>query len=358
MMTKLSGQVLGPLDTPTYGKCLMKKAIALCVFVFFVLPFFTGLILCCGAEAPAFRPDQVWLDASGQPIQAHGGGILQYGGTYFWFGENKAGKTYNHRVDVIGVSCYSSRDLYHWNNEGVVLPAVKNDPASDLAPSKVLERPKVVYDRHTKQFVMWMHVDTADYKYARAGVAVSNKPTGPYEYLGSFRPDNSMSRDLTVFQDDDGKAYLIFASEDNRTMHITRLSDNYLRPTNETARVFIDQSREAPAMFKHEGKYFLITSGCTGWAPNAAQYAVATSIMGPWRIKGNLTTGPGSETTFGAQSTFVLRVAGKPGAFIFLADCWNPDDLGDSRYVWLPIGIHGEDLKIEWRDQWDLSVFK
>ena len=51
---------------------------------------------------------------------------------------------------------------------------------------------------------MWMHIDTSDYEWARAGVAVADRVTGPYRYLRSFRPHNQMSRDLTVFQASSG----------------------------------------------------------------------------------------------------------------------------------------------------------
>jgi len=310
----------------------------------------------------SFKPGQVWLDTSGNPIQAHGGGILFSKGTYYWFGENKAGSTRPgilqdlHRVDVIGINCYSSQDLYNWTFEGIVLPAELDDPASDLHPSKVVERPKVVYNSLTRKYVMWMHIDTADYAYARAGVAISDAPTGPYRYLGSFRPDGAMSRDMTLFQDEDGCAFQIFASESNRTMRISPLSDDYLKSSGQAVRVFENRFREAPAIVKHQGKYHLITSGCTGWDPNAAEYAVASSMFGPWDILGNPCRGDGFEKTFGAQSTFILPVDGQSGKYIFMADIWNKHNLGDSRYVWLPIRFDGERIVIEWLDEWDLEM--
>ncbi len=310
----------------------------------------------------SFRPGQLWLDSCGNPIQAHGGGILYDRGTYYWYGENKAATTRPGAledlsgVDVIGINCYSSQDLYNWKLEAIVLPAEPDDPASDLHPSKVVERPKVIYNTLTGKYVMWMHVDTTDYAYARAGVAVADTPTGPYHYLGSFRPDDAMSRDMTLFQDKDGTAFHVFASEDNRTMHISLLGDDYLEPGGRVSRAFEDQFREAPAIFEHQGKYYLITSGCTGWTPNAAQYAVASSMLGAWDIIGNPCRGPGSEETFGAQGTFVLPVAGKPGRFIFMADIWNHLDLCDSRYAWLPVRFDGDRIAIEWLDEWDLEM--
>ena len=106
--------------------------------------------------------------------------------------------------------------------------AVKDDPNHDLHPSKVLERPKVIYNRKTGKFVMWAHVESADYSKACAGVAVSDSPAGPFTYLGSFRPNDAMSRDQTVFVDDDGRAYQFYSSENNATMYISLLTDDYL----------------------------------------------------------------------------------------------------------------------------------
>ncbi len=309
-----------------------------------------------------FRPGQVWLDTCGNPIQAHGGGILYSQGTYYWFGEDKAGETHPGlledltRVDVIGINCYSSQDLLNWKFEGIVLPAEPEDSNADLHSSRVVERPKVIYNPHTGKYVMWMHIDTADYAYARAGVAVSDTPTGPYQYLGSFRPDGAMSRDMTLYQDEDGTAFHLFASEENRTLHISRLSDDYLQPTGQFIRTFENRSREAPAIFKHQDCYYLISSGCTGWDPNAAEYAIASSVLGPWTVIGNPCRGPGAEETFGAQGTFVLPVASKPGKYIFMADIWNKHNLRDSRYAWLPLVVQDGRIVIEWLDEWDLEM--
>jgi beta-xylosidase len=308
----------------------------------------------------SFAPGEPWLDTDGNPIQAHGGGILSRNGVYYWYGEHKAGPTkptasVGFRVDVIGMACYSSTDLVRWQNERIVLPAVEDDPHHDLHPSKVLERPKVIYHEGTGKYVMWMHVDTEDYQYARAGVAVSDSPTGPFTYLGSERPNDAMSRDMTLFQDDDGKAYLVYASEHNATLYISLLTDDYLHQSGTYTKNFPNQYREAPAIFKHHGKYFLISSGCTGWDANAAEYAVADSPLGPWTAKGNPCQGVGAEITFQAQSTFVLPVAGR---YIFMADRWQKEDLADSRYVWLPIEMTDDRITIRWYDRWEMSSVK
>lgn len=336
------------------------------------------------ADVKEIRSGEVWPDTEGKPVNAHGGGVLVHEGTYYWYGEIKEGKTYlpevnrswgGTRVDVTGVSCYASEDLLEWKNLGNVLPAVADDPQHDLHGGKVLERPKVIYNAKTRKFVLWFHADSMNYAAAKCGVAVADKPEGPFNYVGSFRPNagkwpvnvkakdkkdpkaplvrdhevGQMARDMTVFVDDDAKAYLFTASEDNATMHISELTDDYLGVTGKYVRVFPGRMMEAPAVFKREGKYYIIASGCTAWAPNAARSAVADSIWGPWKELGNPCQGDKAEITFQSQGTYVLP---HKGGFIFMADRWNKDNLPDSRYVWLPISFAGEKPVLHWKDAW------
>jgi beta-galactosidase len=310
----------------------------------------------------SFTPGKIWKDTDGVPIQAHGGGVLFERDTYYWFGEDKSGitrqvGTVGFNLDAIGVSCYSSTDLYHWENKGLALPAVKEPADHDLHTSKIIERPKVLYNRNTNKYVMFMHIDTNDYKYARVGIATSDKVTGPYEYQGSLSPHKSDSRDMTVYQDEDGKGYLLHSSEWNATLYIGELAGNYLNTTDTFTRNFEKRYREAPAVFKRKGKYYLITSGCTGWDPNPAQYAVAENILGPWKEMENPCVGPNAGETFLAQSAFVFPVVGKPDAYIAMFDRWNKQDLGASRYIWLPVRFQGDQMTIEWLDEWDVSYF-
>ncbi len=369
-----------------------------------------------GAAAPrtrrlSFENGRVWPDDRSVHINAHGGGLLHHDGAYYWYGEHKiAGKAGN--VAHVGVQVYRSHDLYNWTNEGVAL-AVSEDPASDIAKTCVLERPKVLHNAQTGKFVMWFHLELKGqgYRAARSGVAVADRPAGPFTFLRSLRPNagvwprnvtaeqqaltpadldrlkgltfsggpneetpkhnllardfagGQMARDMTLFQDDDGKAYHIYSSEENSTLHIALLSDDYLSHAGPYVRVFENRWHEAPALCKRGGRYYLLASGCTGWAPNAARAAVAPSIWGPWTELGNPCVGVnplnrlGPEKTFGAQSTFILPVAGRPDAAIALFDLWRPDNAIDGRYVWLPLRFTDEGFTVVWRDTWDLGVF-
>ena len=166
-----------------------------------------------------------------------------------------------------------------------------------------------------------------------------------------------MSRDMTLFVDDDGTAYHIHSSEENGTIDISELSPNYESFSGKYVRILPGDFNEAPAMFKYQGKYYLFTSGTSGWKPNAARLAVSKSIWGPWKKLGNPCVGKGKEKTFESQSTFVLPVQGYRKAFIFMADRWHPSNAIDGRYVWLPIQWHDGKPFIKWINKWTLKFF-
>lgn len=304
-----------------------------------------------------------WKDIQGNIINAHGGGILFHNGIYYWYGEFKGKHTYRldyvktwecWRADAGGISCYSSRNLIDWKFEGIVLQT-SSDPASELNPSQVIERPKVIYNERTKKFVMWMHIESPDYEKAKSGVAISDSPTGKFAYLGSGRPNGLDSRDQTIFKDDDGRAYQIYSSDWNKTIIIGLLSNDYLKHTGKYTRNFINESREAPEVFKHNGKYYMITSACTGWDPNIARYAIADSMLGKWKLMGNPCKGKDANKTFFAQGTFVLPVAGKPDSFIAMFDKWKKTDLINSTYIWLPVVFEGKRPVIYWKDRLNIE---
>jgi beta-xylosidase len=351
-----------------------------------------------------FEPGKIWKDDQGVHINAHGGGFLIHKNTYYWFGEHKiAGKEGNKAQ--VGVSVYSSKDLFNWKNEGIAL-SVHDEENSLLVKGCIIERPKVIYNKKTKKFVMWFHHELKDrgYEAAMTGLAVSDQVTGPYQYIKSVNPNpgiwpsnypdsfkimpvdlekyvrpsqewkdavvngvylrrdfekGQMARDMTLFVDDDGKAYHFYSSENNQTLHVAELTDDYLDFTGNYTRVLHGQQNEAPAIFKKDGKYFMFSSGLTGWKPNPGKSAKADHPMGPWTPLGNMCIGTEEEmnTTFWSQSTYVIPVIGKKNAFIYVGDRWTPENPIDGRYIWLPVEFENEKPVLRWRDSWDLSLF-
>jgi hypothetical protein len=285
-------------------------------------------------------------DDKGNKLNAHGVGILLYNNFYYLYGEVKEGNTWLvpnqqwecYRVPAGGISCYKSSDLQHWTNMGMALTPTIGNLESDIDTSKVIERPKVIFNEKTGKFVMWIHLDKNDYSYAHVGVAVSDKPEGPFKLVNSFKPNGHDSRDMTIFKDVDGKAFLFNTSENNNTMHVNELTEDYLNVKPNFASILTNERRESPAVFKSKNQYFLITSLCTGWAPNKAMYAVATNPMGPWKNIANPCVGTDSEITFGAQISYVQALK-KTGKFLVFADTWNKSNLKNSSYILMPMFI-------------------
>lgn len=342
----------------------------------------TNVFLCIffvsNAQQNSFKPGQTtWPDRDGVHINAHGGGVFYYDNTYYWFGEFKNATNNNAEH---GISCYSSTDLYNWTNCGIALSV---QAGTDIQSGCIMERPKVIYNKKNNKFVMYFHLELKDYGYdaARVGIAVADHVTGPYEFKESLRPnrrqkpvgyisgqdfdnefvtgvaEGQMSRDMTLFVDDDDKAYYIYASENNATLHISLLSDDYLSQSGKFIRVAPGGYNEAPAIFKREGKYFMITSGCTGWEPNAARLFIADEMLGAWTEYPNPCVGTNAELTFRSQSTYIIPIAGKKNAYIFIADRWMPNKPSSGQYVWLPLQFENGLPVLRWLDNWDLNFF-
>lgn len=372
----------------------------------------------------SFTPGQLWPDLDGKPIDAHGAGFFYDEQTekYYWYGEYHTGGW-----PAVGIRVYSSTDLLNWTDEGMALTMIQSmddfetDPLiselyagredkvdiwADIRRGRIIERPKVIYNDKTKKYVMWAHMDgdkdpyndNANYGKAQAGYAISDSPTGPFVYQKSYRMDRApegekdyfpsdrgMARDMTLFKDEDGTGYLIYSSEENLTLYISKLNEDYSDVTGwhkqgltdekgnpvrdatyqaeygvDYVRVFPGGQREAPAMFKYQGKYYILTSGASGWSPNENKVTVADNIFGPWSTMTNpfvrtLPSDPDPGKAFGTQTTSVIPVDPEEGKFIYVGDTWNGGNfLNDgAKYVFLPIefGI-GSDIAIKWYDSW------
>ena len=311
-----------------------------------------------------FKPGQEWVNTDGSIIQAHGGGVNFFDGHYYWYGENKTGCAADRKKGKpwhAGVNCYSSTNLYQWQFEGTVLPVVTDMHEHELYPYKIMDRPHVLYNDRTQKYVMWMKLVDAEWKDQHVGIAVADSPTGPFEFLKSLHPNDMCAGDANLFkQPYDGKAYYIFERPHTEII-VADLTSDYLAATGMYSCHFPKPgppaARESPSFFKRENKYYMITSGTTGYHANEAEWASADLIHGPWTVHGNPCMGAGRETTYDSQFTAVFELVDRPGCFIGMADRWTPENIEASTYVWLPLKFKDDLLIIEWLDEWDLSYF-
>lgn len=301
-----------------------------------------------------FKNGDLWKDVDGEPIHAHGGYIIFHEGYYYWYGED--------RREYYYVSCYRSRNLADWEFRNHVLT-----DRSETAPVRVrtkiqlrnedggkvnLERPKVLYNEKTKKFVLWVHFENGrDYREAAAAIATCDTPDGDFTYHGHFNPYGYMSRDCTLFQDEDGTAYFISAARDNADLHVYRLTDDYMNVDKLVHRLWQGEYREAPAVVKIKGKYYMLTSFCTGWAPNQGKYAVADSMEGRWSTLAEI----GDETTYQSQPAFILH---KNGSVLYFGDHWRGggEAYFKSGYVAYLLKEEGDRLVMEYADEIDIAA--
>lgn len=288
-------------------------------------------------------PGAVWNDTQGNVIQAHGEGIIKVAGTYYWLGEDKTNGS-----PFQNIKCYSSTDLKNWT---FVSNALTRTTSGDLGPNRIVERPHVIYNNATSQFVMYMHIDNSSYTDRKTGVATCNSVCGSYTYRGSVKPLGHDSLDDTLFQDG-ATGYFLSEDRTNAKLQIYQLSEDYLSISSLVATL---PQFESPAVAKIGSTYFIFGSHLTGWSTNDNQYTTATSMAGPWAAWKSFA--PSGTNTCNSQVTFILPVVGtSTTTYLFLGDRWNSNNLTDSRYVWQPLTISGTTVSMTCATSWKIDA--
>lgn len=323
----------------------------------------------------AIRPGEPWFDTDGNRIQAHGGSVFAASdGTYYFYGEDKANTRPGSGIWHNGVRAYASRDLVTWECRGNILKA-SNDSASPLHPSRIMDRPHIVYCARTGEYVMWLKLVGTDenphaWSHQYVGIAVSDRIDGDYELVDRFLPSEMGFGDFDLFIDDDCSAYVIF-DKDHREIVVADLTDDYRNVTGSfTTHLHFDApplAREAPAVFKHEESYYMITSGTTAYRSNPALLARADHMHGPWYIVGDPCVDDLDHNTFDSQVSSVFKIP-STGCYVAVADRWIADarqreeksswnvDTSIATYVWLPLDMTHDTPKLAWADAWTPEI--
>ncbi len=351
-------------------------------------------------------PGQTWLDTNGNRIQAHGGSIFFENDTFYWYGENKEKTKVGSGIWHWGVRCYSSKDLYNWKDEGLIIPPEPDNPSSPLHPSAKMDRPHIIYNKKTGKYVCWL-------KFLREGntqnvtILIADNLLGPYSVVkNEFHPLGMNAGDFDLVVAEDGKGYYYFERVHSELI-CADLTEDYTDVTGYYSTHFPRTTppyvREAPAYFYRNHKHYLFTSGTTGYFPNPSEVACADTFHGPWKVLGNPHRYDRSRTSFGSQISSVFKHPHKKDLYIALADRWMPSLLEEHKeefengmmykkigkifeniftsggfdsmhpdedeipsevdtsiadYVWLPVTFENGIPYLDWLDEWRIEDYE
>jgi beta-xylosidase len=350
----------------------------------------------------SIRPGQTWLDTDGKRIQAHGGSIITVGDTFYWYGENKEKTIPGSDTWHWGVKCYASKDLYNWEDKGIIIPPIEEDPSSPLHPKQMMDRPHIIFNKKTGKYVCWLKI-MGDIQ--ESTVLTADNILGPYTMVKSgLRPLNMSAGDFDLVVALDGKAYYYYERVHSELI-CADLTEDYTDVSGYYSTHFPcvhpPYVREAPAYFYRNGNHYLFTSGTTGYHPNPSEVATSKTFHGPWEVLGNPHPEDTSLTSYNSQISSVFKHPYKKDLYIALADRWIPhlpeiagdnymngkqykktenifrgmfepevkDDFSEedlkamaintslADYVWLPIRFDGKMAYLDWKNEWKVEDY-
>ncbi|KAI0491033.1 carbohydrate-binding module family 35 protein [Xylaria cf. heliscus] len=294
---------------------------------------FSSLLSACFASgalgASWIAPGAVWYDTDGNKIDAHGGGVVLRGDTYYWVGHASSNQT---------PMMYSSTDLINWKNLGQQASSVTG-----------MWRPKIAKPNGS----FWLFGQQDRYVLSlKSGQFIGGYGTSAKVHI----PPNDYSySDTGMFHDDATDTWYLLTSADHNIVQINRINaDGKLGDELSDLRA---GAYEAPGIVKADGVYFLIVSGKTGWRANPNKVFWSNSISGPWT--GGSDIAPQDQNTYGSQNTFELTVTGsQKTTYIYMGDAWDSKGGASSNYVWLPMNINtgAKTIQLDYHSMWKVDV--
>lgn len=347
----------------------------------------------------SIKPGKVWKDTSGNRIQAHGFSVFynEKENLYYWYGENKERTKKGGYVWHWGVRCYVSKDLYNWEDKGLIIPPEPDDLQSPLHPTYCMDRPHIIFCEKTGKYVAWLKIMAGEVSQFMT-IMEADTFMGPYRTVHKmYKPLHMDSGDFALYVDKNTKKAYIFFERPHFELICATLTEDYTAVSGEYSahyeNLFPPYTREAPTFFEHHGKKYLFTSGTSGYYPNQSKVCVFDDYHGEYRDLGDPCVGDRTNTTFNSQITCVLRIPGTD-KLIACADRWMPqwwvpkmakqilsgmerhfkdyvpnrealegcplpgveqkhnENTWKSNYVWLPIEWNGEKPVLRWQDEW------
>lgn len=296
----------------------------------------------------------IWKDTAGGEIINNCGNILQLGGTFYWYGWDKYAKT---------VQVYTSTTLgsNSWQRRATLI----NDGGWHGRPD-VIKHPSGTY-------VMIVACSTPNDP-GRNGLQyyTSSSPLGPFALQLQENQVINGSGDFVdmgdkgIYQDDDTSqtAYLLCTTDDggnqNGTTKIVKLNSNYIGQNSVMQSWTVTTNRrEALAIFKRKGAYYLTSSGTYGWASTATWYKTSSSISGAFSTLAVVPTSPSSSDSFNTQHDFILKIVGTATTnYVYCGDRWSQDTgAGFGRNAWYHVTFDASGVPtINGEDTWTIDA--
>ncbi|RPD51861.1 glycoside hydrolase family 43 protein [Paracnuella aquatica] len=242
----------------------------------------------------AFFASVVLLTANAQnPIIKHvftaDPAPIVYNDTVFLYTSHDTASTTATNYKMPDWHVFSSTDMVTWKDHGALLsPATFSWATGDAYAAQCIYRNGKFY-----WFVSTFHKsDDRSKGGAAIGVAVSDRPTGPFkDAIGKALIVNEMTTDQkhawddidpTVFVDDDGQAYMFWG---NGSCRWVKLKENMIE-LQDSIHVFKPKNYiEGPWVYKRNNLYYLVYASA-GTKPEMIEYCTATNIQGPWEYRG------------------------------------------------------------------------
>jgi hypothetical protein len=280
------------------------------------------------------RPGEIWRDCCGAPIRARAGSVIRVEGTWWWFGIHEGDGVLAH-----GVRAYASIDLIHWRDHGLVISAGE-------VYGGTIDSPKVLRCPHTGGLILWFLM----VEVGTVGVAFASLPGKPFVFLHALR-GGGITRDMTLFADDDGFAWHLFNRAGENGWKLARLDDTFLHHAGDAEHLEAGGFRHAPSIFKWDVNYWLLATDTSGGCAGEPCLYVAPSLHGPWESAGNPCIGSEAQvgSCFNARPSCL--VAGPTGGIFMVAD-GTPWVSEIGRHVWLPLDFRHGVPELRWRGAW------
>ena len=272
-----------------------------------------------------FIPGGIMYDTDGDVIHAHGGGLWYENETWYWFGENKKYTTKKSKIWTWGIHCYTSKDLYNWKNEGLIIPPNTKDENSSLHPNRCVDRPHILKRKSDGKYICWLKISGADAYFV---VLTADQILGPYTIVRDrTHPFGTDVGDFDIWQDENGNGYIWF-EHDHSGMIAAHLSPDLLDVVEPFRDLFAGlkppHTREGITHFAYKDKHYLLTSGMSGYVPNPSQVAVSDDPLGPFSYVCDPHRNDPSGASFNSQVSAIIQYPVYPELYLVLADRWIP----------------------------------